>query len=337
MAVNSIRAMEKLGKLGSRFWPQIGLLALLAGLASPALARPLQLVSVPNPAQRPPAGGGGDSYDPIISPDGRYVLFASTANNLVLTSNNAPIPLNVPPTLNVFLRDRTNQATTLVSVNLSGAAGGNGDSWPYGVSADGRYALFESSASDLVVDDTNGVADAFVRDLAAGTTLLVSVSTNGGSANGASRNPVMTPEGRYVAFVSDAILIPHADAIADQRLLGLLRWHDELPLGENGLQFLIPLAPHHLVDFRKLVTLVMPAILPGSLLPLLQRRLFQLGLHFENSLLKESPPERSEHEFWHRHPLKHPDAEERKHRGAYREGRCLIAGRRVGAGPSIWN
>jgi Tol biopolymer transport system component len=209
--------MEKLEKLGGRFWPRIGLLALVAGLASPALARPLQLVSVPDPAQRPPAGGGGDSYAPIISPDGRYVLFASTANNLVLTSNNAPIPLNVPPTLNVFLRDRTNQATTLVSVNLSGTAGGNGDSWPCGVSADGRYALFESSASDLVAGDTNGVADAFVRDLLAGTTLLVSVSTNGGSANGASRNPVMTPDGRYVAFVSDASnLVPNdTNGIAD--------------------------------------------------------------------------------------------------------------------------
>ncbi|MGO8928153.1 MAG: hypothetical protein ACLQU3_14880 [Limisphaerales bacterium] len=217
MAVNSIRATEKLGKLGGRFWPRIGLLALAAGLASPALARPLQLVSLPDPTQRPPAGGGGDSYAPIISPDGRYVLFASTANNLVLTSNNAPLPLNVPPSLNVFLRDRTNQTTTLVSVNLSGAAGGNGDSWPCGVSADGHYALFESSASDLVPGDTNGVADAFVRDLVAGTTLLVSVSTNGGSANGASRNPVMTSDGRYVAFVSEASnLVPNdTNGIAD--------------------------------------------------------------------------------------------------------------------------
>lgn len=217
MAVNSIRAMEKLGKLNGRFWPRIGLLVLVAGLASPALARPLQLLSVPDPAQRPPAGGGGDSYAPIISPDGRYVLFASTANNLVLTSNNAPIPLNIPPSLNVFLRDRTNRTTTLVSVNLSGAAGGNGDSWPCGVSADGRYALFESSASDLAPGDTNNATDVFVRDLINGATLLVSVSTNRGVGDGPSRSAVMTPDGRYVAFMSPASnLVPgDINGIAD--------------------------------------------------------------------------------------------------------------------------
>ena len=132
------------------------------------------------------------------------MLFASRANNLALTRNDTPIPAPVDQPLNVFLRDRTNQMTTLVSVNLSGAGGGNDDSFPTGVSTNGRYAVFESRASDLVPGDTNGFSDIFVRDLAAGATLLVSVSTNGGSANGVSRSSVMTPNGRYVAFVSEA-------------------------------------------------------------------------------------------------------------------------------------
>src|ERR1043165_7951758 len=62
-----------------------------------------------------------------------------------------------------------------------------GDSWPTGISGDGRYALFEGSASDLVPGDTNNVNDVFVRDLANGTTFLVSTNINGGCVNGVSR------------------------------------------------------------------------------------------------------------------------------------------------------
>jgi Tol biopolymer transport system component len=198
-------------------WRLARLLILTACLTCPAWAGPFQLVSVLDPSQGPPAGGSGDSWAPIISPDGRYVLFASTANNLVLTSNANPIPALCFQRLNVFLRDRTNGTTTLASVNLSGTAGGNGDSLPSAVSTNGRYALFESSASDLVPGDTNNATDVFVRDLVGGTTLLVTVSTNGGSANGVSRSAVMTPDGRYVAFVSIAgNLVPgDTNGIAD--------------------------------------------------------------------------------------------------------------------------
>jgi Tol biopolymer transport system component len=214
---DSVRVKKRLSRSEGRFGRGISLFTLVAGLALSALGSPSQLVSVPDPSQLPPAGGSGDSYAPICSPDGRYVLFASTANNLVLTSNNAPISLNVPPSLNVFLRDRTTQTTTLVSVNRGGFAGGNGDSWPCDVSADGRYALFESSASDLVPGDTNNATDVFVRDLANGATLLVSVSTEHGVGNGTSRSAVMTPDGRYVAFVSAASnLVPgDTNGIAD--------------------------------------------------------------------------------------------------------------------------
>src|ERR1035437_9648587 len=143
-------------------WRLAPLLVLIACLACPALAGPFPLVSVLDPSQAPPAGGSGDSWAPVISRDGRYVLFPSTTNNLVLTTNTNPIPALCPQRLNVFLRDRTNGTTTLVSVNLSGTAGGNGDSFPSAVSSNGRYALFESSASDLVPGDTNNATDLFV-------------------------------------------------------------------------------------------------------------------------------------------------------------------------------
>ncbi|HVV70033.1 MAG TPA: hypothetical protein VHI52_00650, partial [Verrucomicrobiae bacterium] len=141
---------------------------------------------------------------PILSLDGRFVLFASTANNLVLTPDSNPIPVLIPPRVNVYLRDRSSHTTALVSVNVSGNGGGNEDSLPAGLSDDGRYVLFESAASNLIKGDTNNVTDIFVRDVLSNTTFLVSASTNGFFANGSSRGSVITPDGHYVAFVSEA-------------------------------------------------------------------------------------------------------------------------------------
>jgi len=174
-------------------------------------AQSAQLVSVSGSALIPKLGGDGDSGLAIISPDGRYVLFASTANNLVPTNNNN---FALPCRFNVYLRDRQTQAIKLVSVNQAGTGGGNGDSFPTGLSTNGQFALFESSASDLVANDTNNAADIFVRDIINGTTTLVSVGLNGGSSssNGVSRGSVMTSDGRYVAFVSAATNLVANDA-----------------------------------------------------------------------------------------------------------------------------
>jgi Tol biopolymer transport system component len=193
------------------------LLLTIGDVGFAADAQSLQLVPTPDASQGASAAGNGDSSVPIVSPDGRYVLFASTANNLFADAATNPIPSQFPAHLNVFLRDRLNGTTALVSWNRSGTGGGNGDSVPAGISTNGRYALFESSASDLLAGDTNNTSDVFMRDLANGTTLLVSVSTNNGVGKGASRNPVMTPDGRYVAFVSTANNLAPGDSnsIAD--------------------------------------------------------------------------------------------------------------------------
>jgi Tol biopolymer transport system component len=180
------------------------LIPLFVVVAFRLTAGSLELVSTKDPAITPSASANGDSGLVVISPDGRFVLFASSANDLPVTTNGAAMTALFPPRLNVFLRDRTNVSTTLVSVNLAGTGGGNGDSMPAGLSTNGRYALLECAASDLFADDTNSASDVFVRDLVAGTTTLVSASTNGGLGNDASRSAVMTPDGRYVAFVSAA-------------------------------------------------------------------------------------------------------------------------------------
>ncbi len=72
------------------------------------------------------------------------------------------------------------------------------------VSGDGRYVAFTSEATNLVPGDTNGVADVFVFDRVTRKTLRVSVTSDGEQANGASRHPSISADGRYVAFESDA-------------------------------------------------------------------------------------------------------------------------------------
>lgn len=183
----------------------VGLLAWLVSLLSISGIAAPKLVSQRDPSIGAPSGGNGDSGMPLISRDGRYVLFSSAANNL---TTNPPV---YPPRLNVFRRDRTNNVTMLISISTNGTPG-NGDSLPGGISADGRYVLFESTANNLVVGDNNNSSDIFVYDTISATMRLVSVSTGGTQGDGPSRTPAMTPDGRYVVFVSDASNLVAGDA-----------------------------------------------------------------------------------------------------------------------------
>jgi Tol biopolymer transport system component len=174
----------------------VGFLA-MAMFVPPTKAVPVQLLSARNPSVPLPAGGNDNSVAPSLSPDGRFVVFTSTANDLVPGGNSQSV-------LNVFLRDRNYNTTVLASAKAGGNGGGNGHSMAGQASAYGRYVVFQSDASDLVSGDTNGVSDIFLRDTFTGTTLLISVAANGGFANGASTDPVMTPDGTCVAFISAA-------------------------------------------------------------------------------------------------------------------------------------
>jgi Tol biopolymer transport system component len=186
--------------------------SLLAGAGyGPLLeAAPAQLLSARDPSAPLSAGGNDESVAAVLSPDGRFVVFLSAANDLVPGDNNQP-------GFDVFLRDRASNTVVLVSASCSGAGGGNGSSIFGQVSSNGQFVVFQSDASDLVPGDTNNCSDIFVRDLAAGTTRLVSVAVDGGSANGASFEPVMTPDGRYVAFISSArnLVAGDTNGIAD--------------------------------------------------------------------------------------------------------------------------
>jgi archaellum component FlaF (FlaF/FlaG flagellin family) len=90
-----------------------------------------------------------------------------------------------------------------VSVASDGTEG-NGDSFVWSISADGRYVVFSSEASNLVPGDTNGKRDVFVHDRLTGQTTRVSVASDGTEGNNDSWAPSISADGRYVAFESEA-------------------------------------------------------------------------------------------------------------------------------------
>ncbi len=139
--------------------------------------------------------GNGTHYNGSISSNGRYVAFQSTSTTLD--------PADPMPGTDIFLRDRKLGTTRVVSVDLAGAGSSGYSAFPV-VSKDGRFVAYESYSTNLVASDTNGQLDVFVRDMKAGITTRISVDSAGTQANGASYNPSMSDDGRYVAFMSEA-------------------------------------------------------------------------------------------------------------------------------------
>lgn len=135
--------------------------------------------------------------EPSISGDGRYVAYASAASNLVADDSNE--------VYDIFVHDRVERTTTRISVTTTGDQAVGGDSLGASISTDGRYVAFYSDAVNLVPDDTNGRTDIFVHDRVDGTTTRVSVASTGAQAmGGASLEPAVSGDGRYVAFQSAA-------------------------------------------------------------------------------------------------------------------------------------
>ena len=137
-------------------------------------------------------GGGGDAK---ISPDGRFVVFDSSAADLVSGDLNLA--------QDVFVHDRVTGQTTRVSV-ATGGGEADGASDEASISRGGRYVAFESQATNLVGADANLATDIFVHDWLTGATIRVSVATGGGEANGGSRDGRISADGRFVAFRSGA-------------------------------------------------------------------------------------------------------------------------------------
>jgi Tol biopolymer transport system component len=167
----------------------------------------------------------GDSFSvPEITPDGRFVAFQSNATNLVYGPASG--------FSDIYVRDTCTGApsgcvpsTVRVSVATDGTLA-NGNSRTPSISADGRYVAFDSSATNLISNDTNGTingvsgeADVFVRDTCLGAsasctpaTVRVSLAIDGSQSNGDSVEASVDGSGRFVAFSSSGTNLVAGDS-----------------------------------------------------------------------------------------------------------------------------
>jgi Tol biopolymer transport system component len=141
--------------------------------------------------------GDGESTMPAISADGRYVTFYSLANNLVMSDTNIFVGWDV------FVYDLETDTIELVSVNSVGEQGNALSTWP-DISADGRYVVYSSYATNLVINDTNNLQDIFVFDRQTSMTTRVSVNSVGEQDNGNNSFPKISADGRFAVFDSNA-------------------------------------------------------------------------------------------------------------------------------------
>jgi Tol biopolymer transport system component len=151
----------------------------------------------------------GNSFNPSISEDGRFVVFDSQATNLVASDTNTAT--------DVFLRDTCQGApasctpsTIRVSVASDGTQGNDASNFP-GISGNGRYVAFNSAAKNLTPNDTTVFINVFVRDTCFGaaaacspSTSRVSVGPGDVQGNEGSAFPSISADGRFIAFASFA-------------------------------------------------------------------------------------------------------------------------------------
>lgn len=158
----------------------------------------------------------GSSAPAAISGSGRFIAFSSYASNLIAYDFNGH--------RDVFIRDQRARRTTRVNVSSAGADA-NATSAAASISRDGRFVAFESQASNLVANDTNGEFDIFVRDRRTRTTRRVSLNSSGRQANGSSLAAAISFDGRVVAFASQASnLVPYDEnGVSDVFVRGPLR------------------------------------------------------------------------------------------------------------------
>jgi Tol biopolymer transport system component len=182
---------------------------LAVSTAAPVFGQNLQVATAP---QIPSASASGASFLSTVSGDGRFILFTSSARDLVPNDDLAGW-------MNIYRHDRATGESVLISLNAAAVGGGNRDSGMASPSTNG-LVVFMSVASNLIVNDTNVSEDIFVRDVDAGSVRLVSIAVNGSvpanppqSRNQPlSTNPLISQDGRYVAFESRAMdLVSTAD------------------------------------------------------------------------------------------------------------------------------
>lgn len=154
-----------------------------------AVSNQLSLVSA-NPGGTP---GGGDSSEPTLSTDGRFIAFTSRAPDLVSGDDNWAA--------DVFVCDMETRSTTRASLTTDEAQA-NGDSREPSISGDGSLVAFTSDATNLVAGDTNNRADVYLRNIDNGSISRLSLRYDGSQSTYSVDEPAISNNGRYVALVT---------------------------------------------------------------------------------------------------------------------------------------
>lgn len=159
----------------------------------------LTFVRISNGTNGEPSNG--TSSRPAMSATGRFVTFESDATNLVSGDTSAQ--------RDIFVYDRAAQVTTRENLGPGGVEA-NGSSYSPTASADGRYVAFVSGATNLIAGTAISGLHVYLRDRVLAVTSLIDRATTGGVSNGFSTDPVISDDGRYVAFMS-----PSTNLVAD--------------------------------------------------------------------------------------------------------------------------
>lgn len=183
----------------------IGLLGLIAAASLPAWDRPgrTEIVGVRPDGTSTPSS----TITPAISGDGLLIGFQSYAPDLVAGDTNARIDF--------FIRDMIRGVTSRISVATDGTQAIGDLEYPtqfntpivLALSGNGRFAVFQSGAANLVPDDTNAARDIFLRDLVAGSTERVSLDNSGSQLGGGALEAEVSADGRFVVFQSEGLFL----------------------------------------------------------------------------------------------------------------------------------
>lgn len=219
----------------------------VAGTTSMTLAAPASAATYDTKlVSAAPSGiaGDGSSRDASFSADGKFVAFASDADNLSDVDDNAYT--------NVYVRDLVNGKTILVSTSSEVDSGAHGNAGGPSISADGRRVVFTSDAPDMTTQDTDACVNewgeivacvnVFVRDVVEGTTTLVSRASNGNPANGTSAAPAISADGQKVVFHSVAANLSDSDQDS------CANWAGDLPCTKVFLRDLAAGTTTYLMD-----------------------------------------------------------------------------------------
>lgn len=135
--------------------------------------------------------GNGQSTRPDVSADGRFVVFATSSSTLKIGAN-----------LQVVVKDTVTGEINQISKAADGTAGDAPSIFPMAISADGRYVVFNSYASNLVAGDTSSSLDLFWHDQLTGQTKMVNLAPDGSQTSFQGSYAAVSANGRYVAFRS---------------------------------------------------------------------------------------------------------------------------------------